>query len=191
MINSDPFKVSAYIFKGEKLSLDTPCPICGSLPINNKGKHLVIHHWGKGSRARAIRTGRCRRVCQGCNIYLGQVFPLALYEDELTWEEQLGVLFERCRKNPLTFTRFDGKEKPWSIVVEPKDTIIEDSESNRKGIAKIDGILSKVMKTVRKEVEDGKLKVELLNSLMELKEKLDGDGKEPNGRKSSIRKKQS
>jgi len=54
-----------------------------------------------------------------------------------------------------------------------------------------DKALRKLMKTVQRELEDGELKIEFLSALIGLIRKLDNDGKEPDGRKSSIRKKQS
>lgn len=54
-----------------------------------------------------------------------------------------------------------------------------------------DRALRKLMKIVQRELGDGELKIELLSGLLDLIRKLDNDGKEPDGRKSSIRKKQS
>lgn len=42
-------------------------------------------------------------------------------------------------------------------------------------------VLEKSMKIVQRELEDGKLKVDLLTILLELRDKLNNDGKESNG----------
>jgi len=41
--------------------------------------------------------------------------------------------------------------------------------------------LTAFMKIVQRELPDGKLKVEVLSVLVDVKEKLDNDGKEPSG----------
>jgi len=47
---------------------------------------------------------------------------------------------------------------------------------------KTERTLSLLMKVVQRELEDGKLKVQVLSDLVDLKERIDAEGKESSGR---------
>ena len=47
------------------------------------------------------------------------------------------------------------------------------------GYAEVEDIFSKAMKIVQRKLDNGKLKVKLLNGLVELQEVLENEGKEP------------
>jgi hypothetical protein len=162
---------------GRSLKIKVPpkgasCPICGTPPRkNSRAEHLVIHHWGKGSKLSAIREGRCRWLCRGCNGYLGRELLEAGIE-EATWEEQREVLFSRARDDSENFPYFNEGEKSWSLVINPEDTMVKKAETNKK--SKTEEALRKAMKVAQRELPDDKLKVELLSSLVDFLEKVGG-----------------
>ena len=53
-----------------------------------------------------------------------------------------------------------------------------ETETKIVGYTEVEDILSKAMKVVQRKLEDGKLKVKLLNTLVDAKEMLDNEGKE-------------
>ena len=180
--NLELYGISAYTTTEGKLPLDTPCPICGTSPFNpNDGEHLVIHHWGPGSKKQAIKAGRCRRICGRCNTYLGQQLAGLLYKKEMTWKTQLDVLFERCRRDYRNFPNFREEEGSWSIVVGPETVEVDFNAERRDRYTRVEKILNKAMKSVQRNLDDGWIKVNILNGLIDAKEQLDSDGKESHG----------
>ena len=104
------------------------CPICGNPPLVYDDKFLVIHHWGSGSKLEAIQDGRYRRMCRGCNSYLGICYGLSMCSWYFpTWEEQFETLSERFRNMPKVYPHFGRKEEAWSKFLPKELEIVGDA----------------------------------------------------------------
>lgn len=161
----------------ERNIIPNKCPICKSEPIVENGKFLVLHHWGAYKKLACIEKGAYRRICRCCNSYIGQHLDLDwLYSDEATWEQQFNLLRGRFERDKHIFPNFDGVEGYWSKLIPGEFGVFEELMIKGK-YPRTKKAIEQAMKTVQRELPNDKLKVEILDILVDLVEKVGKDGR--------------